>query len=91
MERSDAFNRGMVTASVRGVVHDVFAAFESGSIQQAIYQIGRKMLDEIPTIAEVHLEANNRTWDTIIEQGEHIGIYTESRPPYGCLGLNLRR
>jgi urate oxidase len=49
------------------------------------------MLDEIPTIAEIHLEANNRTWDTIVEQGGHIGIYTESRPPYGCLGLNLRR
>ena len=73
------------------MVHEVFDSFESGSIQQVIYQIGCKMLAEIPAIAEVHLEANNRTWDTIVEQGEEIGVYTEARPPYGCLGLHLRR
>ena len=28
------------------------------------------MLAEIPRIAEVHLEANNRTWDTIAERGD---------------------
>ena len=91
MELSAAFNQGTVLTNVRQAVHDVFAAFESGSIQQVIYQIGTRMLDEIPTIAEIHLEAKNRTWDTIVEQGEHIGVYTDSRPPYGCLGLRLRR
>ena len=44
-----------------------------------------------PSIAEVHLEANNRTWDTIAEEGDTLGVYTDSRPPYGCLGLSLRR
>jgi urate oxidase/2-oxo-4-hydroxy-4-carboxy-5-ureidoimidazoline decarboxylase len=76
---------------VRTLVHDVFNGFESGSIQQIIYRIGTKMLAEIPSITEVNLEANNRTWDTIAEQGDSVGVYTDPRPPYGCLGLSLRR
>ena len=37
-----AFSKGAVTAQVRKIVHEVFAAFESGSIQQIIYQIGER-------------------------------------------------
>jgi urate oxidase len=85
------FTSGAVTASVRQTVRDVFNTFESGSIQQVIYQIGAKMLAEIPAISEIHLEANNRTWDTVAERGEDLGVYTDARPPYGCLGLRLRR
>lgn len=85
------FSGGSISEQVADVVYDVFRCFESGSIQQVIYQIGAKMLSEIPAIAEVHLEANNRTWDTITEHGQELGIYTDSRPPYGCLGLRLRR
>ncbi len=80
-----------VAGTVRKLVHGVFNGFESGSIQQIIYQIGTKMLEEMPSIAEVNLEANNRTWDTIQEQGDSIGVYTDARPPYGCLGLSLKR
>ena len=88
---SAGFSSGAVTAAVRRLVREVFCAFESGSIQQVIYQIGRKILAEIPDIAEIHLEASNRTWDTIVERGDEIGVYTEPRPPYGVLGLRLRR
>ena len=70
---------------------EVFRLFESGSIQQVIYQMGTKLLADIPAIAEVHLEAANRTWDTVTERGDELGIYTEARPPYGCLGLTLTR
>jgi urate oxidase len=90
-DQQAAFTEGQVTARVRRMVHDVFACFESGSIQQVIYQLGTKMLEEVPAIAEVRLEANNRTWDTIVEQGDELGVYTDARPPYGCLGLTLRR
>jgi urate oxidase len=86
-----AFSGGAVTTQVRQLVRDQFAGFESGSIQQIIYQIGEKMLAEIPSIAEIHLEANNRTWDTIAEAGLSLGVYTDARPPYGCLGLTLKR
>ena len=86
-----AFSAGAVVARARQIVHDVFTSFESGSIQQVIYQMGTKLLGEIPTVAEVHLEANNRTWDTIAERGDELGVYTDARPPYGCLGLTLKR
>jgi len=90
-EPEQAWNGGQVTQRVRGLVLEVFHQFESGSIQQVIYQIGTRMLEQIPSIAEVHLEANNRTWDTVAESGQTLGVYTEARPPYGCLGLTLRR
>jgi urate oxidase len=88
---SDAFSVGATTAAVRGIVRDIFDGFESGSIQQVIYQIGTRMLADIPSIAEVHLEANNRTWDTVAERGDELGVFTEARPPFGCLGLRLKR
>ena len=81
-----AFQSGRVTSCVRGLVASVFRGFESGSIQQVIYQIGSKLLDELPELAEVTLEANNRTWDLAAES-----VYTDPRPPYGILGLTLRR
>jgi urate oxidase / 2-oxo-4-hydroxy-4-carboxy-5-ureidoimidazoline decarboxylase len=91
VEPSAAFSSGAITHAVRQIVREVFRGFESGSIQQVIYQIGTKMLAEIASIAEVRLEANNRTWDTIAERGDELGVYTEARPPYGCLGLRLKR
>jgi urate oxidase len=90
-EPSAAFSDGAIAAQVRALVHRTFEAFESGSIQQIIYQLGTKLLAEIPTVAEVNLEASNRTWDTVAEQGETLGIFTDARPPVGCLGLTLRR
>jgi urate oxidase / 2-oxo-4-hydroxy-4-carboxy-5-ureidoimidazoline decarboxylase len=86
-----AFAEGSVSSRVRTIVHDVFASFESGSIQQVIHRIGSKVLQDVDSIAEVRLEASNRTWDTIAEQGETLGVYTDPRPPYGCLGLTLKR
>ncbi len=86
-----AFTGGAVTEMIRRVVREVFTAAESGSIQQVIYRMGTMLLTEIPAISEVHLEASNRTWDTIAERGDELGVYTDARPPYGCLGLTLKR
>ena len=87
----EAFNDGRMVSRVRDLVRGVFESFESGSIQQLIHRIGTKMLDDNPSIAQVDLEASNRTWDTIAERGTEIGIYTDARPPCGCLGLSLKR
>jgi len=86
-----AFSAGAVSGRVRALVREVFRRFESGSIQQMIYQMGTRILADIPAISEIRLEANNRTWDTIAERGQELGVYTDARPPYGCLGLRLRR
>ncbi len=86
-----AFSSGSVTGSVRNLVYEVFRGFESGSIQQVIYQLGTRVLEQIPEIAEVSLEADNRTWDAVAERDGSLGVYTEPRPPFGLLGLTLRR
>lgn len=89
---ASAFTDGRVTAKVREIVLDLFkTTLESGSIQQVIYQIGARVLADVPAIAAVDLEANNRTWDTIAERGGTLGVYTDARPPFGCLGLRLTR
>ena len=85
------YSSGAITKRVRRMTHEVFKGYESGSIQEIIYQLGTKVLAEIPEIAEVNLEANNRTWDAVAEAGETLGVYTDPRPPYGCLGLSLKR
>jgi urate oxidase len=87
----EAFTDGEAVRRVRRIVEGVFASLESGSIQQIIHQMGTKVLSEVSSIAEVRLEANNRTWDTIAETGDRLGVYTDARPPYGCLGLVLSR
>jgi urate oxidase / 2-oxo-4-hydroxy-4-carboxy-5-ureidoimidazoline decarboxylase len=86
-----AFNQGACVATARATVSDVFTTFKSGSIQEVIYQMGTRMLAELPSLAEVHLEAQNRTWDAVAEGGPKLGVWTDPRPPYGCLGLRLRR
>jgi urate oxidase len=91
MRPEAAFQCGRLTERVRKLVLEIFRAFESGSIQQVIYRIGTKLLEEVPEMAEVRLEANNRTWDTVAESGETLGVYTDARPPYGILGLTLKR
>lgn len=82
----DWLGDGVPAAQVRGLVHEVFRYFVSGSIQQVIYQIGTRMLAEFPALLEVRLEANNRTWEPVGE-----GIFTDPRPPFGVLGLTMRR
>ena len=86
-----AFSGGTVTAQRAADRARCVCVVRSGSIQQVIYQMGTRLLAEIPAISEVRLEANNRTWDTIAERGDELGVYTDARPPYGCLGLTLKR
>jgi urate oxidase/2-oxo-4-hydroxy-4-carboxy-5-ureidoimidazoline decarboxylase len=90
-ESAPAFRRAGTAGRVRKLVHDVFTAFESGSIQQVIHKVGTEMLSAVPEIESLRLEAQNRTWDTIVENGQQSGVYTDARPPYGCLGLTMRR
>lgn len=91
VDRSAAFGRNGVTSRARQIVREIFRTFESGSIQQVIYQMGKRLLEEIPSLAEVRLEANNRTWLPVVERGEELGAYAEPPPPYGCIGLRLTR
>ena len=74
----------------------VFDRFVSLSIQHLVHEIGTLMLERWPQLTEVSFEAQNRTWD--LGQGSPEGapgsepkVFTDPRPPFGRIGLVLRR
>jgi len=78
---------------VADMVGAVFHRFVSLSIQHLIHEIGRAMLDRWSQLAEVSFEAQNRLWDLAETStaDERVKVYADPRPPYGRLGLVLRR
>jgi urate oxidase / 2-oxo-4-hydroxy-4-carboxy-5-ureidoimidazoline decarboxylase len=78
---------------VADLVGAVFHRFVSLSIQHLVNEIGAAMLDRWPQLSEVSFEAQNRLWDVAVtsEEDERVKVYTDPRPPYGRIGLVLRR
>jgi urate oxidase len=75
------------------VVATVFHRFVSLSIQHLVNEIGNAMLERWPQLSEVSFEAQNRLWDLSVtsESDERVKVYCDPRPPYGRIGLVLRR
>jgi urate oxidase / 2-oxo-4-hydroxy-4-carboxy-5-ureidoimidazoline decarboxylase len=71
----------------------VFHRFVSLSIQHLVHEMGQSMLERFPQVAEVSFEAQNRLWDTAVvsDKDERLRVYCDPRPPYGKIGLVLRR
>jgi urate oxidase / 2-oxo-4-hydroxy-4-carboxy-5-ureidoimidazoline decarboxylase len=71
----------------------VFHRFVSLSIQHLVNEMGQQMLTRWPQLSEVSFEAQNRLWDVSVtsETDERLKVYTDPRPPYGKIGLILRR
>jgi urate oxidase / 2-oxo-4-hydroxy-4-carboxy-5-ureidoimidazoline decarboxylase len=71
----------------------VFHSFVSLSIQHLVHEIGQRMLERWPQLSEVSFEATNRLWDTgaVDEKDDRIKTYADPRPPYGRIGLVMRR
>jgi urate oxidase / 2-oxo-4-hydroxy-4-carboxy-5-ureidoimidazoline decarboxylase len=78
---------------VADLIGAVFERFVSLSIQHLLHEMGRSMLERYPQLAEVSFEAQNRLWDTTFESDAEDGprVYCDPRPPYGKIGLVLRR
>jgi urate oxidase len=78
---------------VADLVAAVFHRFVSLSIQHLVNEIGQQMLERWPQLVEVSFEAENRLWDTAVvsEEDERVKVYCDPRPPYGRIGLVLRR
>jgi urate oxidase / 2-oxo-4-hydroxy-4-carboxy-5-ureidoimidazoline decarboxylase len=79
-----------VAGGVDRIVRETFNSFESGSIQQVIYQIGQNVIAQIPGISEIDLEGQNHTWDMVVDGG-NVGVYTVAKPFYGILGVSVKR
>lgn len=71
----------------------VFHEFVSLSIQHLVHEIGLRMLARWPQLSEVSFEATNRLWDTVTESESdpRVKSYCDPRPPFGRIGLVMRR
>ncbi|HVG00334.1 MAG TPA: urate oxidase, partial [Chloroflexia bacterium] len=89
----DDLGRYIPAEQVRDLVQTVFHRFVSMSIQHLVYEMGTRLLERFPQMAEVTFEAQNRLWDSafVSEADERIKVYTDPRPPYGSIKLTLGR
>ena len=78
---------------VRDSIAATFDDFVSMSIQHLVHEMGPRALRQFPELSEIAFEAQNRLWDAaqVSEADERVKVYTEPRPPYGMIGLVLRR
>jgi urate oxidase len=85
--------RYVASEQVADLANTVFHEFVSLSIQHLVNEIGTRMLDRWPQLAEVSFDAQNRLWDVGAESAEdpRVKTYADPRPPYGNFGLVLRR
>ena len=84
-------SRYIAAEQARDCVQVVFHQFVSKSIQHLIHEMGTRLLERFPQMAEVSFEAQNRLWDTAHESeaAPRLKVYTDPRPPYGMIGLTL--
>jgi urate oxidase len=77
-------------SDLAAVVHHEFVSL---SIQHLVHEIGQRMFDRFEGLAEITFEAQNRTFDMAEESAdeERRKVYTDPRPPYGRIGLTMRR
>jgi urate oxidase len=78
---------------VADLVASVFHEFVSLSIQHLVNEMGTRILERFPQLVEVSFEAQNRLWDEaeVSPDDQRVRVYTDPRPPYGRIGLVLRR
>ena len=85
--------RYVASEQVADLANAVFHEFVSLSIQHLVNEIGTRMLDRWPQLAEASFDAQNRLWDVATESADdpRVMTYADPRPPYGHIGLVLRR
>jgi urate oxidase / 2-oxo-4-hydroxy-4-carboxy-5-ureidoimidazoline decarboxylase len=86
-------SRYVASEQVADLAVAVFHEFVSLSIQHLVNEIGLRMLDRWPQLAEVSFDTQNRLWDLVAESPDdpRVKTYADPRPPYGHIGLVLRR
>lgn len=85
--------RYVASEQVADLANAVFHEFVSLSIQHLVNEIGIRMLDRWPQLAQVSFDAQNRLWDVVGESNDdpRIKTYADPRPPFGHIGLVLTR
>jgi urate oxidase len=86
-------SRYVASEQVSDLAAVVFHEFVSLSIQHLVHEIGLRMFERFEALSEITFEAQNRTFDTAEESSaeKRRKVYTDPRPPYGRIGLTMRR
>jgi urate oxidase/2-oxo-4-hydroxy-4-carboxy-5-ureidoimidazoline decarboxylase len=86
-------SRYVAGEQVADLAASVFDQFVSLSIQHLVNEIGSRMLERWPQLAEVSFQATNRLWDPGVESeaDPQVKTYMDPRPPFGRIGLVMRR
>ncbi len=78
-------------------VHDICAAvfheFVSESIQHLVHEMGNRLLERFPQLAEVRFATQNRTRDPFVasDADPRVKVYSDPFPAYGLITLRLTR
>ena len=85
--------RYVASEQVADLAATVFHEFVSLSIQHLVNEVGIRMLERWPQLTEVSFDAQNRLWDLVAEADGDASTrtYSDPRPPFGHIGLVLRR
>ena len=81
------------SVDVAGHLRGVFHAFVSESIQHLVHEMGARLLEAHPEIAEVTFEARNLTRDpyAVSDSDATQVVYSDPFPAFGTIALTLRR
>jgi len=94
---ADAFardaSRYVAPAQVRDVVRTVFHEFVSESIQHLVHEMGQRLLERFPALAEVSFAGENHTYDPVpgSDPAAERKAYTSAFPAWGLITLVLTR
>ncbi|MCA1571534.1 MAG: urate oxidase [Chloroflexi bacterium] len=85
--------RYIAAEQVADLANAIYHEFLSLSIQHLVNEIGMRMLDRWPQLAEVSFDTQNRLWDLVAksEEDPRVKTYSDPRPPFGHIGLVLKR
>lgn len=85
--------RYVAAEQVADLAAAVFHEFVSLSIQHLVHEIGGRMLARWPQLESVSFDAQNRLWDEGVTStvDARVRTYADPRPPYGHIGLVMRR
>jgi urate oxidase len=78
---------------VRDLIRTVLHEFVSESIQHLVHEMGLRLLDRFPQLAEVSFDSQNRTRDPYFESETDpaVKVYSDPFPAYGGIKLTMRR
>lgn len=90
---ADMQTRYIPSEQVRDVAQTVFHEFVSESIQHLVHEMGLRLLERFPQMAEVSFKGNNLTRDPVgaSETDPKQKVYSDPFPAFGLIKLRMSR